>query len=563
MLTGQTPVRPEIFVYPFEEAVFITWDSLAEGTTNAPFSGYRLYRGRLPQGPFTMIREWKGPPPNTQPAPSTLPHSLFDIGDDNNSGSLTAGEGLRNELRYYYYLSAYADSVVSPYRPFMESPSETLMTTPRSYPSDRSPAPVTLSGMTGVKGFVGNLRIIRRSAGNFRNYFSGKSITVSVTTFGSSGQYIYPIVVRSPESSLSQSFFFTPGLSYRGDSASAGAKSGTFVMENLFSLNSFDIAFDWQLTQLTEPLAVDTVITISGGPTPDTPLYTKDTVFNSVAGFREPLNTLGESTYEVEFLPGGTDTVNAAAKQIFQYLNVKVTELNSGRTLSPFAATDLFTFPGKNEWAIARYAKNMKSTSLITINKGGVNKYYYRSPIDTATIWEFANVLSIENLRIVMDFANMGRTLGHNWPVSAVKGVTDFSAGDKVRFILTGGVRGALPFNSLHTYAVGNASVIPSTKQVLDQVRIVPNPYLVRHEAQRSAGDPVLRFDYLPEKCSIRIYTVSMELVKELQHSGGSTEQWDLRNSAGNRVGSQLLIALIQGESGETVIKKFAVVLGE
>ena len=98
---------------------------------------------------------------------------------------------------------------------------------------------------------------------------------------------------------------------------------------------------------------------------------------------------------------------------------------------------------------------------------------------------------------------------------------------------------------------------------VLDQIRVVPNPYLIRHEAQQSASRPNLRFDYLPELCDIRIYSVSLVLIKTIHHQGGGTEIWDITNSAGKKIGSQMLIAYISVPGGGTVIKKFAVILGD
>ena len=103
----------------------------------------------------------------------------------------------------------------------------------------------------------------------------------------------------------------------------------------------------------------------------------------------------------------------------------------------------------------------------------------------------------------------------------------------------------------------------PSSPYALDNIRIVPNPYIVTHAAQQSIDHPKLFFNYLPEECTIRIYTVALELVAELHHHGGSAEEWDLRTQGGQQVASQLLIAQIETPQGTAVVKKFAVVLAE
>jgi hypothetical protein len=128
---------------------------------------------------------------------------------------------------------------------------------------------------------------------------------------------------------------------------------------------------------------------------------------------------------------------------------------------------------------------------------------------------------------------------------------------------VTGGALGPFPYQANFLYSVGAASKVMPTSAALDDIRVVPNPYLIRNEAQISPRDPRLRFDYLPEECEIRIYTVALDLVKVIHHEGGAVEYWDLTNQAGNRVGSQLLLARIESPGGASTIKKFSVVLGE
>jgi hypothetical protein len=89
----------------------------------------------------------------------------------------------------------------------------------------------------------------------------------------------------------------------------------------------------------------------------------------------------------------------------------------------------------------------------------------------------------------------------------------------------------------------------------------VPNPYLVTHAAQKSIDQPNLFFNFLPEVCTIRIYTVALDLVAELHHQGGSAESWDLKAQGGQQVASQMFLALIETPQGTRVTKKFAVVI--
>ena len=97
----------------------------------------------------------------------------------------------------------------------------------------------------------------------------------------------------------------------------------------------------------------------------------------------------------------------------------------------------------------------------------------------------------------------------------------------------------------------------------VSEVRVVPNPYVVSHGAQKSVEQPVVYFNYLPEECTIRIYTVALDLVRVLRHSGGSSELWDLTTEGGQQVGSQLFIAHIETPQGKRAIRKFAIITGE
>jgi hypothetical protein len=103
----------------------------------------------------------------------------------------------------------------------------------------------------------------------------------------------------------------------------------------------------------------------------------------------------------------------------------------------------------------------------------------------------------------------------------------------------------------------------PTRADALDEVRIVPNPYIVQHRGQPAIEKRKVYFTYLPEECVIRIYTVGMEKVTEIQHRGGATAEWDLRTQGGQEVASQMFIAHIETVKGNSVWKKFAVIVGD
>ena len=74
-------------------------------------------------------------------------------------------------------------------------------------------------------------------------------------------------------------------------------------------------------------------------------------------------------------------------------------------------------------------------------------------------------------------------------------------------------------------------------KADLDKIKVVPNPYLAnalwepKNPYSSGRGPRSIHFTHLPNQCTIRIFTVSGELVQEIQHESNlidGTAEWDL-----------------------------------
>ncbi|HVO73706.1 MAG TPA: hypothetical protein VMT35_06760 [Ignavibacteriaceae bacterium] len=69
----------------------------------------------------------------------------------------------------------------------------------------------------------------------------------------------------------------------------------------------------------------------------------------------------------------------------------------------------------------------------------------------------------------------------------------------------------------------------------LNKIKVVPNPYLAsalwepKNPYSSGRGPRSIHFNHLPNKCTIRIFTVNGELVKEIEHDGNDgTAEWNL-----------------------------------
>lgn len=98
---------------------------------------------------------------------------------------------------------------------------------------------------------------------------------------------------------------------------------------------------------------------------------------------------------------------------------------------------------------------------------------------------------------------------------------------------------------------------------------VVPNPYVgaASFEPQRFAvagrGERRIEFRGLPQNSTIRIFTISGELVQTLEHNGSITEGfvgWDLRTKDNLEVAPGLYIYHVESPDTEPFIGKFAII---
>ena len=102
----------------------------------------------------------------------------------------------------------------------------------------------------------------------------------------------------------------------------------------------------------------------------------------------------------------------------------------------------------------------------------------------------------------------------------------------------------------------------PSTGTDCDLVRVVPNPYFARSGLNETEYKRKIRFTRLSQKCTITIFTISGEKVRELEHDNyeDGNAWWDLRSYNNQEVAPGLYIYVVETPSGVKKIDKFAVV---
>lgn len=98
-------------------------------------------------------------------------------------------------------------------------------------------------------------------------------------------------------------------------------------------------------------------------------------------------------------------------------------------------------------------------------------------------------------------------------------------------------------------------------------VKVVPNPYIVRNEWERHRDFRKLKFINLPDHCTIRIYNLAGDLVRTIEHRAtrpdlgslpnqfGGDEDWDLLNESEQKPAPGVYIFHVESDVGSQVGK--------
>jgi hypothetical protein len=313
---------------------------------------------------------------------------------------------------------------------------------------------------------------------------------------------------------------------------------------------------------------------------------------------------------------------------------------------------------------------DLKDTETSFAFTGKEGRYYLSSKADSSEDKDgnklpidFTHVINIGGVKFVIDYANKGRTeftTGNVWDrldfvvsidtsdqtdelydtlyvgnteeikqidttyntydvydttfndYKEIGTMSDFKEGDQIRLSVHGGALG-MPYYGAKVRAVVRSGAYAQkggyTDKQMDAISIVPNPYYLSQQNERSPYDSQLYFTRLPNECTIEIYTVAGDLINSLDYKSGTGDYtlfgdengvsdedfylsdeekmlsdedrenliykyklspqnrvgfdvWDLMTSNGLRIDSQSLIAVIKTPDGAQTVKKFSVVVG-
>ena len=123
---------------------------------------------------------------------------------------------------------------------------------------------------------------------------------------------------------------------------------------------------------------------------------------------------------------------------------------------------------------------------------------------------------------------------------------------------------GGLQSGRYYTQTYDPARLKRPAGERLSDIRVVPNPFSISGALgiNSSLGDDRIAFYNIPGQCTIRIYSELGELIKTIEHTNGSGDEfWMSVTSSNQIVVSGIYIAVITDNStGEKHLTKFAVV---
>lgn len=267
-----------------------------------------------------------------------------------------------------------------------------------------------------------------------------------------------------------------------------------------------------------------------------------------------------------------------------------------------FSDPDTMQVPNPGFFAIDAYhfsdddATNHGAAQFLTKTSG----HYYYPGITTSGSKFMPTVhrIRLGGAEIILNYPGISAaSITGDTTIDDAQFAEDFGPGDKIRVKFTGVARG-LPFPGAE-FKIPTSPAVPidfrnptlyAAKEILDQVAVVPNPFIVSHIGQTTTDNAKLYFTRLPPRATIEIYTPDGDLVKTLEHRGYKSttdvngdvsydysalgnrynvEEWNILSEGRQRVGSQVLIARViakDPENGDAVIGettvKFAVILG-
>ncbi len=171
--------------------------------------------------------------------------------------------------------------------------------------------------------------------------------------------------------------------------------------------------------------------------------------------------------------------------------------------------------------------------------------------------FEYQRIATLDPQARSYDDTNVQRGISYYYYIQAVGDVNQDPTG-----LTPTGVR--LKSSRYYTQTYNPAFLRRAPGSGLEAARVVPNPYNLSSAKEVRWPDQQDRIGFLeiPGNCTIAIYTETGELIREIEHTNGSgDEYWNMTTSSNQLVVSGIYFAVIRdNETGEQIYRNFAII---
>jgi len=554
---AQAPLEPSLTAVPGDRRVTLYWDDKSEssydrflaGIPGAPardFEGYRIYRSTDPAfEDARVITDAEG-----NPAPWLKPIAQFDLkdgikgyhpvafngvqfylGDDSGIQHSWVDTTVQNGQKYYYAIRAYDQG----YAPLNITPAESNLK-------------LSIDNVTGQVKELGSSVAIVIPEAPVAGYLPANITPITLIAGSTTGKIGYLVV--DPTKVLDK---HTYHITFEDTVVSGGAnavdtfKTKNFTLSDVTNLARPDTLIDRSRAisdTIEQPLIEGFRLllrnekvfglnaTLSGwNSTAVWPFEFKQWKSGFVIGQQKP------SDYKIVFGAVGIDTSTSFVVRRFTPplpaipVNFKIFNTSENKKIQ-FAFKENDTAGGAGVFSASKVGFNNVSDIIIFLE---------RDTRDSLVItWSFDAI-----------YDSLHRRPGQGDTATIVLSKL-FRSGDVFEFKTKG-------------------QMVDSTraKSDLDRIKVVPNPYIAaatweeQNPYSSGRGPRSMHFNHLPQRCTIRIYTVSGELVATIEHESNlldGTAEWNLLTKDNLAVSYGVYIYHVDAPDIGQKIGKFAVI---
>ncbi|MBI3005685.1 MAG: hypothetical protein HYY49_09770 [Ignavibacteriales bacterium] len=554
---AQVPIEPKVTAVSGDRRVTLYWDNLAElsfdrflaglGASPNDFEGYRIYRSTDPafEDARLITDAYGNPAPFLKPiaqfdlkngikgfSPITYNGVQFYLGDDNGLVHTWTDTTVLNGQKYYYVVRAYDRG----YAPLQITPSESNLR-------------ISIDNQTGLVREVGTSVAIVTPEAPVAGYLPPEFTPISLVSGTTTGVVGYKIVDPTKIRDKAYRITFEDTLHSGGGTAPDTFKTKAYTLVDITNAGALDTLINRSRAladPIEQPLVDGFRLTLINEKASGLNLQKSKWSDDSIMKFQfeEWRSSIIQgqpkpSDYKIIFGTVGTDTSSQYTVEsgfTAPSIPVNFTVLNTSEAKNiDFAFVELDGSTGSGKFSAVYDGGRpgaTRSDYIVFLEKD--------SRDSTVITWAF-NVL-FDSSRVLPD------------------------AGDTVAIVLAKIFRSSDVFEFSTKAQSVDADL---ARSALDKIRVVPNPYVAaatweeRNPFSTGRGPRSIHFNHLPQRCTIRIFNVSGELVATIEHDSpmldGSAE-WNLLTRDNLSVSYGIYIYHVEAPGVGEKVGKFAVI---